>query len=148
MYHNNSFFPVEFDFTHCFWYIVKYDNQRSCWISHKLPPSNYRLDISDSEVTDRSEWGPIDDGKSDSEEEEEEEEDTKSIGHPDSINIKIPTKEEEKSERQLAEQFPVLSRSRSHPASSRLPPITTIMTTQVTTEPVQTFATEGEPSSV
>ena len=34
VYHNNSFFPVEFDFTHCFWYIVKYDNQRSCWVSH------------------------------------------------------------------------------------------------------------------
>ena len=38
VYHNNSFFPVEFDFTHCFWYIVKYNNQRSCWVSHKLPP--------------------------------------------------------------------------------------------------------------
>ena len=70
VYHNSSFFPVEFDFTHCFWYIVKYDNQRSCWVSHKLPPSTYRLDIPDSEVTDRSEWGPIDDGKSDSEEDE------------------------------------------------------------------------------
>ena len=98
MYHNNLFFPVEFDFTHCFWYIVKYDNQRSCWVSHKLPPPIYGLDIPNSEVTNRSEWGPIDDGKSDSEEEEEEEEDAKSTGLPESIDIKIPTKEEEKSE--------------------------------------------------
>ena len=37
VYHNGLFFPVEFDFTHCFWYIVKYDNQKSCWVSHKLP---------------------------------------------------------------------------------------------------------------
>ena len=147
MYHNGSFVPVEFDFTHCFWYIVKYDDQKSCWVSHKLPSSAYGLDILDSEVTDRSEWGPIDDGKDSSDEEEE---DAQSIGHPDSIDIKIPTKEEEKSERQLeklAEQFPTLSRTRSHPSSSRLPPITSVMATQTTTEPVQTFATEEEMSS-
>ena len=149
VYHQNLFIPVEFDFTHCFWYIVKYDNQRSCWASHKLPPTEYSLDILDSEVTDRSEWGPIDDGKDSSNKEEEE--DTRSIGHPDSIDIKIPTQEEEKTERQLgklAKHFPVLYRSRSHPASSRLPPITTIMATQVTTEPVQTLATEEGTSSV
>ena len=58
VYHNGSFIPVEFDFTHCFWYTVKYDNQRSCWTSHKLPLPEYSLDILDSEVTDRSEWGP------------------------------------------------------------------------------------------
>ena len=148
VYHNNSFIPVEFDFTHCFWYTIKYDNQRSCWVTHKLPIPEYGLDIPDSEVTDQSEWGPIDNGKDSSDEEEEE--DAKSIGHPDSFDIKISTKEEEKSERQLeklAEQFPTLSRSRSHPGSSRLPPITTIMATQTTTEPVQTFATEGQTSS-
>ena len=97
MYHNNSFIPVEFDFTHCFWYTVKYDDQKSCWVSHKLPPPEYGLNIPDSEVTDRSEWGPIDNGKDCSDEEEGE--DAKSIGHPDSIDIKIPTKEEEKSRR-------------------------------------------------
>ena len=63
VYHGGSFYPVEFDFTHCFWYIVKYDNQRSCWVSHKLPPSTYGLEIPDSEVTNRSEWGPINNGK-------------------------------------------------------------------------------------
>ena len=98
VYHDGSFYPVEFDFTHCFLYIVKYDNRRSCWVSHKLPPPSYGLNIPDSEITDRSEWGPIDDGKDSSDEEEE---DAQSIGHPDSIDIKIPTHEEEKSERQL-----------------------------------------------
>ena len=147
MYHNGSFTPVEFDFTHCFWYIVKYDDQKSCWVSHKLPSPAYCLDIPDSEVADQSQWGPIDDRKDSSDEEEE---DTQSIGHPDSIDIKIPTKEEEKSERQLeklAEQFPILSRTRSHPSSSRLPPITSIMATQTTTEPVQILETEGGTSS-
>ena len=112
VYHNGSFVPVEFDFTHCFWYIVKYDDQKSCWVSHKLPSLSYGLDIPDSEVTDRSKWGPIDDGKDSSDEEEE---DAKSTGRPESIDIKIPTKEEEKSERQLeklAEQFPTLFRDR------------------------------------
>ena len=150
VYHNGSFIPVEFDFTHCFWYTVKYNNQRSCWASHKLPPPGYGLDIPDSEVTDRSEWGPIDDGDNSSDKEEEREEDAKSTGHPESIDIKVPTKEEEKTKRQLeklAEQFPTLSRPRSHPASSRLPPITTVMATQTTTEPTQTLTTEEGTSS-
>ena len=40
VYHNGSFYPVEFDFTHCFWFQVKYNDQRSCWVSHKLPRQN------------------------------------------------------------------------------------------------------------
>ena len=98
-------------------------SDKSCWLSHKLPPPEYGLYIPDSEVTDRSEWGPIDDGNSSNKEEQEGEEDTKSIGQPESLDIKVPTQEEEKTERQLeklAEQFPTLSRARSHPASSRL----------------------------
>ena len=87
---------------------------------------------------------PIDNGK-DSSDEEEEEEDSRSTGHPESIDVKVPTQEEEKTERQLEkldEQFPTLSRPRSHPASSRLPPITTVMATQTTTELTQTLATK------
>ena len=98
-YHNGLFSPVEFDFTHCFWYIVKYNDQQSCWLSHKLPKPEYSLEIPDSEVTDRSEWGPIDDGRDDSDQSDQEE--TKSEAHPESIDIKIPTQEEERSERQL-----------------------------------------------
>ena len=88
VYHNGSFIPVEFDFTHCFWYTVKYNNQRSGWASHKLLLPEHGLDILDSEVTDRSEWGPIDDSKDSSDKVEE---DAKSTGHPESIDIKIPT---------------------------------------------------------
>ena len=99
VFYNGLFIPVEFDFTHCFWYIVKYNDQQSCWLTHKLPKPEYGLEILDSEVTDRSEWGPIDDGKYDSEQSDRE--DTKSEAHPESIDIKIPTKEEERSERQL-----------------------------------------------
>ena len=101
VYYKGSFIPIEFDFTHCFWYIVKYDN--------------------------------------------------KSEAQPESIDIKIPTQEEEKSEGQLeklAEYIPTLSRPRSHTATSRLPPITTIMATQTTTEPTQTFALEEGLSSI
>ena len=147
MYHKGLFVPVEFDFIHCFWYIVKYNNQRSCWVSHKLPTEDYNIDIPDSEVTDQSKWGPIDDGKDSSDEDE----DNKSEAHPESIDIKIPTWEEEKSKRQLeklAEYIPTLSRPRSHTTTSRIPPITTVMAMQTTTELVQAFATEEGMSSV
>ena len=149
VYHDGTFIPAEFDFTHCFWYIVKYNDQQSCWLTHKLPKQEYSLEILDSEVTDRSEWGPIDDGKYDSDQSDQE--DAKSEVHPESIDIKIPTEEEERSERQLeklADLIPTLSRPRSHTATSRLPPITTVMATQTTTEPTQTFNPEEGPSSV
>ena len=94
VYYKGSFVPVEFDFTHCFWYIVKYNNQKSCWVSHKLPAEDYNLNIPDSEVTNQSEWGPIDNRESSSEDNNE---DCKSEGQPESIDIKIPTQEEEKS---------------------------------------------------
>ena len=148
VYHKGLFVPVDFDFTHCFWYIVKYDNQRSCWVSHKLPTEDYNLDIPDSEVTDQSKWGPINDGKDSSDKDTE---DNKSEAHPESIDIKIPTQEEERSERKLeklAEHLPTLSRLRSNTATSRLPPITTVMATQTTTKPTQTFAPEEGMSSV
>ena len=147
VYHKGLCVPIEFDFTHCFWFIVKYKNQRSCWKSYKLPTKDYNLDILDSKVTDQCEWGPIDNDNSD----KSKEEDHKSTSQPESIDIKIPSKEEEKSERQLeklAESIPVLTRPRSNTATSRLPPITTVMATQTMTEPMQTIATQEGTSSV
>ena len=143
-YHKGLYIAVEFDFTHCFWYTVKYDNQESCWKTFSIPEEEVGLYIPDSEVIDRSEWGPIDDGKDSSDEEE-----TKS--QAESIDIKIPTEAEEKTERQLeklAEQIPILSRPRSRTALSRLPPIATVMATQTTTEPTQVQNIEEGSSSV
>ena len=140
------YLPIEFDFTHCFWYFVKYNTQKSCWESNKLPTEEYNLDIPDYHVTNQSEWGPLDREKSNNSNIE----DNKSEGQPKSIDIKIPTKEEEKSERQLEkldESIPVLTQPRSNTATSRLPPITTIMATQTMTEPTQAIAAEGEVSS-
>ena len=121
VYHEGSFFPIKFDFDNCFWFIVKYNNQRSCWESYKLPTENFCLNIPDEEVTDPSTWGPIDNGK------DSDKEDAKSEKNPESIDIKVSTKEEEKSEKQLgklAELIPTLSRTQSNRATSRLPPIT------------------------
>ena len=56
-YYKGSYFPIEFDFANCFWFIVKYNNQKSCWESYKLPSKEYHLDIPDSEVADRSKMG-------------------------------------------------------------------------------------------
>ena len=117
-------------------------------MSHKLPEEDYHLDIPDSEVTDRSEWGPINNGKDSSDEEQD---NNKSEAQLESIDIKIPTQEEEKSERQLeklAEYIPTLSRLRSHTATTRLPPITTVMAMQTTTKPTQTLTPEEGLSSV
>ena len=76
VYHQGSFFLIKFDFMHCFWFIVKHNNQKSCWESYKLPTKDFGLDIPDSEVTDQSKWGPIDDKHSD----KSNEEDSKSEG--------------------------------------------------------------------
>ena len=108
VYHQGSFFPIEFDFDNCFWFIVKYNNQRSCWESYKLPTEDFCLDIPDNEVTDPNTWGPIDDGK------DSEDKDAKSKKSPESIDIKVPTEVEEKSKKQLgklAESIPTLSRT-------------------------------------
>ena len=47
--HQGLFFPVEFDFKNCFWFIVKYNNQKSCWESYKLPTKDFGLEIPDDE---------------------------------------------------------------------------------------------------
>ena len=89
-------------------YLVKYNTQKSCWESNKLPTEEYNLDILDYHIVDRSDWGPIDGEKSD----HSDVEGNKSEGQPESIDIKIPSKEEEKSERQLeklAESIPLLT---------------------------------------
>ena len=141
-----AYFPIEFDFTHYFWYLVKYNTQKSCWESNKLPTEEYSLEIPNYHIIDRSKRGPINGAQSN----HSDIEDNKSEGHPESIDIKIPSKEEEESKRKLeklAESIPLLTRPRSNTATYRLPPITTVMSTQVMTEPAQTIATEGEASS-
>ena len=55
--------------------------------SYKLPTEDFCLNIPDSEITDPSTWGPIDDGK------DTDDEDAKSEKSPESIDIKIPPKQ-------------------------------------------------------
>ena len=101
------YFPIEFKFTNCFWYLVKYNKQKSCWESNKLFTNDYNLNIPDDKVKDWSEWGPINGAVSNNSDIE----DNKSEGQLESIDIKIPTQEEERSERQLeklAESIPTL----------------------------------------
>ena len=145
VYHQGSFFPIEFDFENCFWFIVKYNNQSSCRESHKHPTEDFCLDIPDSKITDPSTWGPIDDR------EDSDEEDAKREKSPESIDIEVPTEVEERSEKQLgklAESIPILSRTQSNTATSRLPAITTVMTTQTIAEPMQTVPPEEGTSTI
>ena len=50
--YKSAYFHIEFDFTHCFWYLVKYNTQKSCWESNKLPTEDYNLDIQDYHIID------------------------------------------------------------------------------------------------
>ena len=43
VYHQGSFFPIEFDFENCFWFIVRYNNQSSCWNLTNFPPKTSAL---------------------------------------------------------------------------------------------------------
>ena len=45
-----AYFPVEFNYDHCYWYCVKYSEVRSSWESLRLPPPEYLLDIQNEEI--------------------------------------------------------------------------------------------------
>jgi hypothetical protein len=58
--HKGTYFPIEFNYEHCYWYCVKYSDIRSTWETLRVAPSEYFLDIQDDEVVPRSDWGLLD----------------------------------------------------------------------------------------
>jgi hypothetical protein len=58
--HKGAYFPIEFNYEHCYWYCVKYSDIRSTWETLRAAPSEYFLDIQDDEVVPRSDWGLLD----------------------------------------------------------------------------------------
>jgi hypothetical protein len=58
--HKGAYFPIEFNYEHCYWYCVKYSDIRSTWETLRVAPSEYFLDIQDNEVVPRSDWGLLD----------------------------------------------------------------------------------------
>jgi hypothetical protein len=58
--HKGTYFPIEFNYEHCYWYCVKYSDIRSTWETLQVAPSEYFLEIQDDEVVPRSDWGLLD----------------------------------------------------------------------------------------
>jgi hypothetical protein len=51
--HKGAYFPIEFNYEHCYWYCIKYSNIRSTWETLRVAPSEYFLDIQCYESTTR-----------------------------------------------------------------------------------------------
>jgi hypothetical protein len=143
--HKGMYFPIEFNYEHCYWYCVKYSNIRSSWETIQVAPSKYFLDIQDEEIAPRSNWGRLD-GEADSDQEEGpsyhfgDPGSESQPGGPEDIDVQIPEEKDEQFEtrlQELAAVIPDLStdKTKSHPTYS------TIMATQTQTH---TVAAMGE----
>jgi hypothetical protein len=146
--HKGAYFPIEFNYEHCYWYCVKYSDIRSTWETLQLAPSEYFLDIQDDEVVPRSDWGLLDadDPETDNEEGPSyrfgEPTSESQLGGPEDIDVQIPEGKDEQYEAQLqalAAATPVLTNDKT----KSYPTFSTIMATQTQTRSV---AATGERS--
>jgi hypothetical protein len=146
--HKGVYFPIEFNYEHCYWYCVKYSNIRSTWETLRVASSEYFLDIQDDEVVPRSDWGLLDadDPETDNEEGPSypfgKPTSESQSGGPEDIDIQIPEERDEQYEAQLqtlAAAIPVLT----HDKTKSYPTFSTIMATQTQT---RSIAATGERS--
>jgi hypothetical protein len=146
--HKGTYFPIEFNYEHCYWYCIKYSDIRSTWETLQVAPSEYFLDIQDDEVVPRSDWGLLDQDDPETDNEEGpsyrfgEPSGESQQGGPEDIDIQIPEGKDEQYEAQLqalAAAIPVLTsdQTKSYPTFS------TITATQTQTRSV---AATGERS--
>jgi hypothetical protein len=147
--HKGTYFPIEFNYEHCYWYCVKYSDIRSTWETLRVAPSEYFLDIQDDKVVPRSDWGLLDQNDSETDNEEgpsyrfgEPSGGESQQGGPEDIDIQIPEEKDEQYEAQLqvlAAAIPVLTsdQTKSYPTFS------TIMATQTQTRSVAATGNEA-----
>jgi hypothetical protein len=145
--HKGTYFPIEFNYEHCYWYCVKYSDIRSTWETLRVAPSEYFLEIQDDEVVPRSDWGLLD---SDNPETDNEEgpsfrfSEPASGSQPDNLeDINVQTTEQDEQYKvhlqELAAAIPVLT----HNKTKSYPTFASIMATQIQTHSV---AATGEQS--
>jgi hypothetical protein len=146
--HKGTYFPIEFNYEHCYWYCVKYSDIRSTWETLRVAPSEYFLDIQDDEVVPRSDWGLLDQDDPETDNEEGpsyrfgEPSSESQQGGPEDIDVQIPEERNEHYEAQLqalAAAIPVLTSNQT----KSYPTFSTIMATQTQTRSV---AATGERS--
>jgi hypothetical protein len=146
--HKGAYFPIEFNYEHCYWYCVKYSDIKSTWETLRVAPSEYFLDIQDDEVVPRSDWGLLDTDNPETDNEEGpsyhfgEPTSKSQLGGPEDIDVQIPEGKDEQYEAQLqalAAAIPVLTNDET----KSYPTFSTIMATQTQTRSV---AATGERS--
>jgi hypothetical protein len=146
--HKGAYFPIEFNYKHCYWYCVKYSDIRSTWETLQVAPSEYFLDIQDKEVVPQSDWGLLDQDNPETDNEEGpsyrfgEPASESQQGGPEDIDVQIPEGKDEQYEAQLqalAAAIPVLTNDET----KSYPTFSTIMATQTQT---RSIAATGEQS--
>jgi hypothetical protein len=146
--HKGAYFPIEFNYEHCYWYCVKYSDIRSTWETLRVAPPEYFLDIQDDEVVPQSDWGLLDadDPETDNEEGPSyrfgKPTSESQLGGPEDIDVQIPEERDEQYEAQLqtlAAAIPVLT----HDETKSYPTFSTIMATQTQTRSVAATGSEA-----
>jgi hypothetical protein len=71
--YQGAYFPIEFNYEHCYWYCITYSDIRRTWETLRVAPFEYFLDIQNEEVVPRNDWEVLvkDEPKTDNEEEPE-----------------------------------------------------------------------------
>jgi hypothetical protein len=71
--YQGAYFPIEFDYEHCYWYCIAYSDIRRTWETLRVAPFEYFLDIQNEEVVPRNDWEVLvkDEPKTDNEEDPE-----------------------------------------------------------------------------
>jgi hypothetical protein len=68
--YQGAYFPIEFNYEHCYWYCITYSDIRRTWETLQVAPFEYFLDIQNEEVVPRNDWEVLvkDEPKTDNEE--------------------------------------------------------------------------------
>jgi hypothetical protein len=138
--HKGAYFPIEFNYEHCYWYCVKYSDIRSTWETLQVAPSEYFLEIQDDEVVPRSDWGLLDGDDPETDNEEgpsfhfSKPVSESQQGNLEDINVQT-TEQDEQYEahlQELAAAIPVLT----HDKTKSYPTFASIMATQTQTRSI------------
>jgi hypothetical protein len=139
--HKGAYFPIEFNYEHCYWYCVKYSNIRSTWETLQVAPSEYFLDIQEDEIVPRSDWGVIDGNDPNTDNEEGlsycfgKNSGESQQGGPEDIDVQIPEEKDEQYEvhlQSLAAAIPVSA----YDQTKSYPTFASIMATQTQTHSI------------
>jgi hypothetical protein len=136
--HKGMYFPIEFNYEHCYWYCIKYSDIRSTLETLQVAPSEYFLDIQDDEVVPRSDWGLLDSDDPETDNEEGpsyrfgEPTSESQQGGPEDIDVQILAEKDEQYKvhlQELAAAILVLT----HDKTKSYPTFSSIMATQTQT---------------